>query len=61
MEEKKLRSRLNKIRDAMKVITNEINLIYNENAECDEHSITNKESNENEINKETNGLHSKKS
>ena len=46
MEEKKLRSRLNKIRDAMKVITNEINLIYNENAECDEHSITNKNSEE---------------
>jgi len=33
MEDKKLRDRINRIRDAMRVITEEINLIYNDNAE----------------------------
>jgi hypothetical protein len=33
MNDKTLRDRLNRIRDAQKIITNEINLIYNENAE----------------------------
>ncbi len=33
MEDKKLRKRMNKIRDAMTIITNEINAIYNDNAE----------------------------
>lgn len=33
MEEKKLRERLNKIRDAMTIITREINSIYNDNEE----------------------------
>ncbi len=33
MEDRKLRDRINKIRDAMTIITQEINSIYNENAE----------------------------
>ena len=33
MNDKKLRIRMNKIRDAQVIITNEINSIYNENAE----------------------------
>lgn len=33
MNDKKLRKRINKIRDAMEIITTEINAIYNDNAE----------------------------
>ncbi len=33
MEDKKLRKRMDKIRGAMTIITNEINAIYNDNAE----------------------------
>jgi hypothetical protein len=33
MKDKELRIRINKIRDAITIITNEINTIYNENAE----------------------------
>ncbi|MBI4155435.1 hypothetical protein HY498_05120 [Candidatus Woesearchaeota archaeon] len=36
MEDKQLRNRINKIRDSIKGITEEINLIYNENAESEE-------------------------
>jgi len=36
MDNKKLRIRLNKIRDAQTIITNEINSIYSDNAECNE-------------------------
>ncbi len=36
MEDKQLRNKINRIRDALKIITREINLIYNENAEREE-------------------------
>lgn len=35
MNDKKLRKRMNKIRAAMTIITNELNLIYSDNAEED--------------------------
>jgi hypothetical protein len=36
MNDKKLRERLNKIRDAMSIITNEINSIYSDNNEVED-------------------------
>lgn len=33
MDEKKLRKRINKVRDALRIITEEINSIYNDNFE----------------------------
>lgn len=33
MNDRKLRNRLNRIRDAMTIITNEINSIYNDNSD----------------------------
>lgn len=34
MKDKLLRNRINKIRNALRIITEEINAIYNDNAEC---------------------------
>lgn len=36
MKDRLLRDRINRIRDALKIITEEINAIYNDNAECKE-------------------------